>query len=137
MNIGRYAARGAAIVAEGLSFAGVGTICFVIDASVTVALIHRGLGLYASRAVGFACAVSASWYLNRTFTFRRRRSQRLFREYCMFVGANLPGAAVNYGVYLGLVAFGLAPPVAAVGAGSIAGMACNFTMSRTLIFHLR
>lgn len=136
MKIGRHAARGSIIAGEGLSFAVVGAICFVIDASVTVTLIHEGLGLYASRAVAFACAVSASWYLNRSFTFRRRRSRPILQEYCGFIGANLPGAAVNYGVYSVLVALGLLPPAAAVAAGSIAGMTCNFTLSRTLIFRL-
>jgi putative flippase GtrA len=100
---------------------------------VTVILIRPGLGTYLGGALAFACAITVSWYLNRTFTFRARRSDHMVRELFGFVGANLPGAALNYSVYAGLV-FLHVEPVAAVATGSIVGMLSNFTLSRWLIF---
>jgi putative flippase GtrA len=122
------------IAGEGLRFAIVGMLCFVIAAQITVILIRLGLGPYFGGAIAFSCAITASWYLNRSFTFRGRRSPRPLRELFGFVMANLPGAALNYSVYAGLVVFHVVEPVAAIAAGSIAGMICNFILSRWLVF---
>jgi|SRR5689334_14785854 len=123
-----------AMGAQGVGFAFVGMLCFVIDARVTVELIKLGAGPYLGRAIGFCCANAASWYLNRTITFRKRRSRRLIREFCGFFVANLPGAWLNYGIFAGIVAFRALEPVAAIAVGAVAGMICNFTLSRWLIF---
>lgn len=136
-TVAEMTVRRRGIAVEGIWFAAVGTSCFLIDGAVTLALIHVGAGFYLGRAIAFSCAVSASWYLNRTLTYHHRRSMRLSHEYWGFIAANLPGAALNYGLYSALVGLAGALPFAAVAAGSVAGMTCNFTLSRTLIFRSR
>jgi putative flippase GtrA len=123
-----------ALLRECSSFALIGCLCFLVDAFCTKGLIVAGLDPYASRGAGFLCAVTASWCLNRTFTFRSRRFAHPGAELAGFILANLPGAAINYGTYAVLIAGGFAGPIAGVAAGSIAGMTCNFTLSRFLVF---
>jgi putative flippase GtrA len=121
------------VAGEVLCFGLVGALCFGVAAGTTVILIWLGLGPYLGGALAFSCAITVSWYLNRIFTFRARRSRRPVRELIGFIGANLPGGALNYSAYACLV-FLHVEPVAAVAAGSMTGMICNFALSRWLIF---
>jgi putative flippase GtrA len=131
---GGTAQRLKALGAQGAGFAFVGMLCFVVDAKMTVELIKLGAGPYLGRAIGFCCANAASWYLNRSITFRKRRSLRPVREFVGFFVANLPGALLNYGIFATCVAFRALEPVPAIAVGAVAGMICNFTLARWLIF---
>jgi len=54
-----------------LRFALVGTIGFVVDASVLRLVVAIfAINLYAGRLVSFLAAATVTWLLNRTFTFR-------------------------------------------------------------------
>jgi putative flippase GtrA len=120
----------------------VGAAGYVVDAG-ALALATQQLGLdpYRGRALSIAVAMTATWLGNRYFTFAAARARGSFsaiaQEALKFAGANLVGAAVNYGVYAALV--GLAPhpwnnPFLAQVIGVLAGLVFNFTLSRLLVF---
>lgn len=122
-----------------LSFALVGVAGLCVDiVALFVARYALGLGPYAARVFSYLCAATCTWTLNRNFTFRDRRDPRWLREWAKFLTANIGGGLVNYGVYA-ISLLGTANPGAvrlafAVCAGSIAGLALNFTLSRRAVF---
>lgn len=122
---------------EFLIFGIVGTLGFLVDAGVLY-LLKGSLGLYWARVPSFFCAATATWLLNRQFTFRSRVSGvSIFQEYTKYFGLMLGGGAVNYLVYA--IAVSLLPavayrPLASVALGSIAGMFINYFFARYFVF---
>jgi|SRR5579872_680836 len=121
------------------AFAIVGALGFVVDAAVLKTLLSlTDAGLYVGRVVSFLSAATFTWVLNRSFTFRAlRRRRSLFLEWLSFLGANSLGGAVNFGVYSLLVArFKLftSTPVLGVAAGSLAGLAVNFSLTKLYVY---
>lgn len=120
-----------------LRFALVGAAGFIVDASTLKAAMYLGAGHYSGRVISYLVAATFTWSLNRRYTFREQQDANLFREWIKFLAANLAGGGINYATYAALVA--LSPTVEAwptigVAAGSIAGLAVNFTLSRLLVF---
>lgn len=118
-------------------FSIVGSLGFLVDAGVLHLLI-AGVGgdLYVSRLFSFLAAASFTWAMNRRFTFGAA-DHRSGRQWARFITVNAVGGAINYAVYAILVATQpavAALPVLGVAAGSLAGLAVNFTASRTLVF---
>lgn len=119
-----------------LSFAAIGVVGFLVDSSVLYLGIELGLGLRWGRLVSYLVAVTATWALNRRFTFGASR-RRVVVEWARFSTTQLAGAAVNLGTYFALVATsGLVAhfPVLGVAAGSLAGLAVNFAVARAFVF---
>ena len=118
-------------------FGVVGTIGFLVDTAVLYAGLALGLGLYGGRAVSYLAAASATFALNRAWTFRGQGEGRVARQWALFVVLNLVGFAFNYGTYAALVAsvaLVAQHPVIGVAAGSLAGMMGNFLLSRRYVF---
>jgi len=118
-------------------FALVGTVGFIVDASVLTLVTALGIGPFLGRLISFAVAVTVTWYLNRVFTFADT-DPRWLTQWGKFVSVNAIGGLINYGVYAVLVAF--VPIVAehlvlGVAAGSIAGLAWNFISSSKAVFN--
>jgi putative flippase GtrA len=123
-----------------LLFGLAGGVGFVADILVLYAL--RGVvGNYGARAVSFVCAVLVTWLINRSFTFAQQRSGvPLWREFLQYLSTMIVGGAVNYAVYVALVA--LLPviadhPVIGVAAGALVGMFVNFTFAEKMVFRPR
>lgn len=119
-----------------LSFSVVGVIGFLVDSSVLYLGLELGLGLLSGRGVSYMAAVTATWALNRQFTFGASR-RRPVVEWARFATTQLAGAAVNLGTYFALVTgsgFVARYPVLGVAAGSIAGLAVNFAVARAFVF---
>lgn len=78
----------------------VGGIGFVIDAAVLSWLVHamewRPLR---ARIVSFFAAVTATWAINRRYTFADRRSYRAPQEYSRYIATQTLGAVLNYAVF--------------------------------------
>jgi putative flippase GtrA len=120
-----------------LRFAAVGVAGFVVDAAALYAALALGAGLYSGRIVSYLAAATATWALNRHYTFREGRTDRPALEWIRFLAANSVGGAVNYGTYAAMVTllpFVAAHPWLGVAAGSFAGLVVNFTLSRRLVF---
>lgn len=121
-----------------LRFSLIGVVGFVVD-SVALMLAMRGLGLglYSGRVLSFFVAATATWSLNRRFTFATVDHRPLIVQWVRFVMANSLGGGTNYGVYAALVTF--VPfvtrhPVLGVAAGALAGLAFNFSISKFWVF---
>jgi putative flippase GtrA len=122
-------------------FAAVGGAGYLVNAAaLTVFTRTLGLGVDAALACSIFVAMCFTWVGNRYLTFAARRAhgaRGIAEEWLRFVGANLLGAVVNYGVALALVHYGpgwLGNPYAAQASGVLAGLVFNFTLSRLLVF---
>lgn len=119
-------------------FALVGALGFLVDAGVlSLATSLLGLNLYLGRALSFLAAVTFTWALNRRITFPHARSSSRLGEWARFCAANSLGGAVNLGIY-GLLVISTPlvrnHPTLGVAAGSLSGLAINFTLSHTFVF---
>ncbi|VWX59244.1 GtrA family protein [Burkholderiales bacterium 8X] len=125
---------------EFLSFALVGVVGFAVDLGVLY-LFAPVFGWYGARVVSFVAASTATWLLNRRFTFAERSRQgSLLREYLGYVLGMLGGATVNYAVYvlvLHTVDNDSWAPALGVALGSCSGLAVNFLAARYLVFGAR
>lgn len=126
-------------------FGMVGGAGFVVDEAV-LTLCHYGLGLdpYGARAISILCAMTFTWWGNRTFTFAehaaRESGAAILREWFAFVLANALGALVNYATFTLLVRFCPAPlsnPLLAAAVGVGVGLVFNFTLSKRFVFKPR
>ena len=118
-------------------FALSGVAGFVVDASIVWALTRLSIDAIWAQAVAFPVAVTATWWLNRKYTFSHLADHRFFREWLRYIFANSVGAIVNNGIYIILVvsvSVMTQHPVFAVAVGSLGGLAFNFTASRVLVF---
>lgn len=121
-----------------LRFGVVGTVGFLVDSAVLLAMMALGLGPYGGRVVSYLAAASTTFALNRAWTFRSAaRDAPMAAQWGRFVALNLVGFAANYGTYAALIAtvpLVAAYPVLGVAAGSVAGMFLNFGLSRRYVF---
>lgn len=122
-------------------FCVVGTVGFLVDVGV-LHVLAGSLGWYLARLVSFAAAVTATWALNRRFTFATKSSGAeaakagIAHEYARYVTSMLGGAAVNYATYAAVLHFWPGPlaGTAGVAAGSVAGLGVNFAAARGFVF---
>jgi putative flippase GtrA len=122
-------------------FAAVGGAGYFVNAA-ALTVFTRSLGLDADPALAASIfvAMGFTWLGNRYLTFGARRAhgaRAILEEWLRFVGANLLGAVVNYGVALALVHYGpgwLGNLYVAQALGVLAGLVFNFTLSRILVF---
>lgn len=123
---------------EFVSFAIIGVVGFIVDASALKLLtVFLGMDLYSGRLISFLTAATCNWMLNRRFTFRDARDQSPLKQWLKYLGANSIGFAANYSTYAALVTYVAlvkAHPVLGVAAGSIAGLAFNFTANKLWVF---
>jgi putative flippase GtrA len=110
-----------------LRFALVGATGFLVDVGVLwLLLTYTPLGPLAGRAIAIALAMTATWLLNRRFTFGASRRSIVVEGFRYgFIG--LVTSLVNYGIYAGLLIMApLLSPYAALVAASIAAMLFSF-----------
>lgn len=135
MTVGKIVSRNT--TRQAVTFGIVGSIGFVVDSTLLyIAVFGFGLDLLSGRAVSYVGAVTATWYLNRRFTFASQ-SLEIFREWARFAYTNLLGAFVNLGSYFLLVSNFLLVsrfPIIGVACGSLLGMTVNFVVSRKFVF---
>ena len=119
-------------------FSLVGVVGFVVDAGVLQLLV---LGLawdrYSGRLISFVFAATATWLLNRRYTFRGPRKHSLGVEWARYILAMSGGFACNFAAYSALVYFFDVDRqwlVLAVAAGSVAGLGVNYTASHYWVY---
>jgi putative flippase GtrA len=115
----------------------VGGIGFLIDSGILTLLTAHGKGVFESRLVSFFFAVTATWTLNRWWTFRGYRQRRQAEEYAGYLFTQIAGAAINLSVFYGLThLFGWLSqvPVLPLGIGAGVSMVFTYLVSRFLIF---
>jgi len=85
------------------SFAVAGGTGFLVDATVLVLLLRfTPLGPFAARVFSVAAAMLTTWTINRTVTFGRS-GRPIVQEGARYGFVALIGAALNYGIYSGLL----------------------------------
>lgn len=131
------ASRGAthATGSQFLRFCCIGALGFTVDALVLLLLIHSlGMSPFAARVLSILVALTVTWVLHRSWTFRTANANRM-AEWLRFAVVNGFGGGLNYLVYAAiLVALpGTSPLVALVG-GSAAALVANFLGSKFWAF---
>lgn len=125
-----------------IRFGMVGGAGFVVDEAV-LTLLHYGFGVgpYVARAISILCAMTFTWWGNRSFTFSEHAAvgsaQAMAQEWLKFVLANALGAVVNYATFTLLVSVFPAPlnnPLLATAIGVAIGLIFNFTLSKRFVF---
>ena len=122
-----------------LRFCIVGTVGFLVDAAGLYVIVSWfSVGPFVGRIISYVIAATVTWTLNRSYTFKiAGRGAQLHHEWIIYVLTNGVGAIVNYFVYvLFVLYFDLsdAQLVIGVAAGSIAGLAFNFTANKWFVF---
>ena len=129
------------LMGEFFRFGLVGVAGFVVDAGVLELGLRLGTGPWLGRVFSYLAAATVTFSLNRAWTFRAAdRSRPLARDWSVFLLVNLVGFVCNYGTYAMLIAgvpLVREMPVLGVAAGSLAGMAGNFLLSRRYVFRGR
>ena len=121
-----------------VKFCLVGIIGFIVDAGVLQILV-TGLAWdrFSARLISFLFAATATWLINRNYTFRGTRRHSRLGEWARYVLAMSGGFACNFAAYSALViAFNVDRQwlVLAVAAGSVAGLGVNYLTSRYWIY---
>ena len=122
-----------------LRFGIVGASGVPVDTAAVYAF-RTTLGIYAAGALAYIIAATWTFAFNRLWTFRDQVHDALWRQWLVFLGANLSGMVLNRGSFFLLVTVSplcMRYPVIAVAAGSLAGMTANFIASRRLVFRAR
>lgn len=124
--------------AQFLRFTIVGAVGFLVDSTVLYAVMYGfGTGPYLGRVASFLAAASATWLLNRRYTFPDAGRTPAHRQWTVFVAFMCLGGLLNYAAYalvIMLAPVHAATPLLAVAAGAVAGLAVNFTTSRLFVF---
>lgn len=121
---------------EPLAFAAVGTVGFLVDATILTILVNGlGVGPYVARLVSFAVVVTLTWSLNRRLTFRA--GPQGHDRYALYVLLAGIGIAINMAVYALCLTWlpwtAVYPAVAAVF-GTLTATVVNFLTARHLVF---
>lgn len=120
-----------------LWFALAGLAGFAADAIVLTVLARSGLDPRPARLVSFLGAVTVTWLINRSRTFRDRAGSPSVAEFLRYLSASGMAALVNLGVFMLLVScsrFFAAWPVLAVAAATGASMTINFWAYLKIVF---
>jgi putative flippase GtrA len=124
--------------AQAFLFLCVGTVGFIIDATVLSILIFEfGLGRYIARAISFLVAVPCTWMLNRNLTFRKAATANRTREYSVYLFIQSTGAFLNFSVYSACIFFSSLMfdfPVLALGIASVTAALFNFAALQRYAF---
>ena len=125
------AAARPAWVAQVAKFAVVGGLAFLLDAGILWLTLRAGASPYAGRVGSIAVSIVFTWWLNRRLTFATAAPPS-WREFSAYVVQSLLGAAINYGVYSGVIAAG-APVLAGLVLGTGIAAVVNFVRYRAIL----
>ena len=104
----------------------------MVDIGLTYALLWVGMEPWAARVPAIAVAMTYTWQLNRSYTFRVARP-RSVDEAIRYGVVTLAISIINYLAYLGLVLMGVWP-VLAVAAGTALQSVVSFFVYGHLVF---
>jgi len=121
-----------------IAFACIGSVGFLVDASILTTLITGyGWGLYSSRLISFGTAVTVTWYLNRRWTFARQMSPDRKKEYSRYIAVQTIGALLNFGIYsicITVIAALAAWPVIPLAVGSAVALVFNYLAAKKYVY---
>ena len=118
-------------------FAVVGALGFAIDGGLLYQLLQWQFDPYLARGISFPVAVTATWYLNRIWTFSVGEVAASRREYKRYLLIQVAGAGANYAVYVLVLQFVEHTPanaLIALAVGALVGLIINFFGARYWAF---
>lgn len=126
--------------AEFIKFCMIGSSGMAIDLSlvfISMEMLHIEFRI--SRLIGFLCAMTSNFFLNRRFNFKNARSGNIIRQYAAFFITSIAGGSANWllSVYLvENVDFFQTSYLYLFAAflGIIAGVTINFSGSKLIVF---
>jgi putative flippase GtrA len=120
-----------------LRFSVVGAGGLAVDVGVFLAVLALGSDAYLARAVSALAAITATWWLHKEWTFRQPGHTARRGTYPAYVAVQSGGLAVNYGVFVAVLAVvppGPLPSVFALGCGAAVALVFNFAGARGIVF---
>lgn len=123
------------VARHALRFLASGTLALLVDAAI-LALLNRVLAVdpFLSRLVAIAVAMVAGWLAHRNITFSVQHPPTS-REFLSYASVAWTAAAVNYGIYAGiLIAEPVTPPLLSLVIASLITMALSYTCLRYGVF---
>jgi putative flippase GtrA len=115
----------------------VGAAGFVVDAGLFLGLLAAGADAYVARAASVLVAVTATWWLNKEWTFRPEGGSAKQGTYLAYLAVQSGGMVVNYAVFAGvqsLVPAGVLPSLFALMCGAAVALVVNFAGARGVVF---
>ena len=124
-----------------LRFCAVGGVGFCVDAAVLLLLVGvAGMDPVVARFASFACAVLATFELNRRWAFAGATPQPYLHRLAAYLGVQGVGFLFNLGVYSAAYLLLPAPlnaPVLSLAYASILALIVNFAGARFVVFRRR
>jgi putative flippase GtrA len=121
-----------------IRFGIVGSLAFLIDASVLATLVHGAAwNPFAARAAAIATAILCTWRLHRHWTFAAGRTRSPLPQSLLYGTFQLLTVSLNYCVFSVLVLMGgvwRTYPVLAAAAGSLTAMSFSYLLSKRVTF---
>lgn len=118
-------------------YAVVGGLGFAVDGGVLSLLTHAfGMDPFIARLISFALALTATWLLNRGWTFADR-AERPPAQAARYVAVQVTGGLANYLCYAGLLLAIPALqqlPIIALAFGSAVGLVVNYAGALLFVF---
>lgn len=114
-----------------------GGLGFCIDGGILQLLTGLGWTPLGARAIGFPLAVTATWWLNRVWSFRSGRRASAGRQYVSYLLVQAVGLAINFSVFALLVATSdwlHAVPLVPLAIGAGLAMIATYLLSRYMVF---
>ena len=118
-----------------LRFLIVGGSGFLIDAGVTLLLVRSSIVPWAARIPAIATAMLYTWIANRYFTYEAK-TRPTHREAVAYFLVAIAMAALNFGIYVGLLNAGLFP-ITAVTLATICQTIASFFSYKRFVFGKR
>ncbi|GLS21189.1 hypothetical protein GCM10007874_42060 [Labrys miyagiensis] len=110
---------------------------FAVDAAILTALVHQGLNIDLARLISFACALVATWLINRSLAFSDRAGAPSLAEFAQYASASALAGLINLGVFAMLVALDgpfAGRPVLAAALATGVSMSVNFWSYLKIVF---
>jgi putative flippase GtrA len=121
-------------------FAAAGTVGFLVDAGILLALVEiAGVNAIGGRFISFSAAVTCTYFLNRALTFRDAAAQPAIRQWSRYFTVNGVGALINLAVYIFLVkAMPMMGqnPVVPLAFAAVVALMFNYFALRKLVFNV-
>jgi len=116
----------------------VGSLGFIVD-STLLTLLRNVLRVepFGARAVSFCCAITATWLLNRAFTFRQVEGRSAGNELSRYGTVSAIALGINLTTYTGVaLTWPLAYqwPILALVPGAAVGLVINYLGYRHIVF---
>lgn len=114
-----------------------GFIGFCVDGGLMQTIvISSDVSPLLARGISFPLAMSATWWLNRNWTFETGRCRKRSSQYVRYIAVQLVGFVVNYSCFAWLVmrTWLAAQPLLALAIASLLAMLVTYLSSRVFVF---